>query len=277
MPTNQPILPKQTNVPQNNILVPPPDTTLRDTVRIVDKDNFFLQNPSFLAQRSLSENDSLTLKTQTPKPVQGDFQALPPLYAPPGANTDRIAKDIYKRNTGGEKPVSLSSALAAGAKYLSEKMNKKKQEAVKIDFIPSPEQLAALDFIWDSKKKVTDQQIYAALDTSVRITSEDLNRILAGLARRGILSRKIVSPQNEFTFMTPLGSKGVEMSAKNRKNRIYEYKANIERADMVRFLNAALFQVENGMKRQFTSRKDSLKLVGDLKKMILKITRDKDS
>jgi len=270
----KPSLPKQRPVQQKEKIIIPPDTTSSDTVKTIDKDNFFLQNPSYFAQRFLSDKDSLTVKMQMPKSFNEKLQNLPPLNMLPGAGTDRLEKDIYKRNTGGEKSVPLSSALAAGAKYLADKMKKKKSRVVKINFIPSPEQLAALDFIWNAKKKVTDQEIYASLDSTVRVTSEDMNRILAGLARRGILSRKIVSPQNEFTIMTPLGSQGVEMSAKNRRNRVYEYKANIERADMVRYLNAALYRIEHAMKRRFSSRQDSLKLVQDLKKMILKITRE---
>ncbi|NOY60755.1 MAG: hypothetical protein GXO75_17750 [Calditrichaeota bacterium] len=272
-----PSLPKQRHVQQKEKIIVPPDTTSRDTAKTMDKDDFFLHDPGFFAQRSLRDEDSLTVTKQSLKPFYKNPQNLPPLYMLPGETADRLSKAIYKRNTGGEKPVPLSSALAAGAKYLSDKMKKKKLQAVKINFIPSPQQLAALDFIWDAKKKVTDQEIYASLDSTVRVTSEDMNRILAGLARRGILSRKIVSPQNEFTIMTPLGSQGIEMSAKNRRNRVYEYKANIERADMVRFLNAALYQIETGMKRRFSSRQDSLKLVQGLKKMILKITRDGDS
>ncbi|NIA30339.1 MAG: hypothetical protein GWP06_10560 [Actinobacteria bacterium] len=277
IPQAKHLFPKQGYVQQEEKIIEPPDTTSRDTAKTMNTDDFFLQNPGFLTRRFLSDNDSLTVKTQIPKFLNENLQNLPPLNMLPGASTDRIEKNIYKRNTGGEKPVPLSSALAAGAKYLSDKMKKKKQKIVKINFIPSPEQLAALDFIWDSKKKVTDQEIYASLDSTVRVTSEDMNRILAGLARRGILSRKIISPQNEFTIMTPLGAEGIETSAKNRRNRVYEYKANIERADMVRFLNAALYQIENGMKRQFHSRQDSLKLVQGLKKMILKITHDEGS
>lgn len=268
--------PKQTFIDQGKKVLLPPDTTSRDTVKAMDRDDFFLHDPGFFAQRSLNNTDSLTVTTQSLKPSYKNPQNLPPLNVLPGETTDRLAKDIYKRNTGGEKPVPLSSALAAGAKYLSDKM-KKKKKAVKIDFIPSPEQLAALDFIWNAQKKVTDQEIYASLDSSVRVTSEDMNRILAGLARRGILSRKIVSPQNEFTIMTPLGSQGIEMSAKNRRNRVYEYKANIEREDMVRYLNAALYRIEHGLTRRFSTRHDSLKLVQNLKKMILEITHDEGS
>ena len=74
---------------------------------------FFLQNPGFLTRRFLSDNDSLTVKTQIPKFLNENLQNLPPLNMLPGASTDRIEKNIYKRNTGGEKPVPLSSALAA--------------------------------------------------------------------------------------------------------------------------------------------------------------------
>ena len=142
-----------------------------------------------------------------------------------------------------------------------------------LNFIPTRLQLFAFKTIWETTE-ATDQDIYAGLDSTVKTSAEELNGELSRLEKQGFLTRKIVSPRNEFTILTPVGSKGIEMSPTNRRNRIFEYKIKIEKDQVLRFLNAALYQVENGIKRDFYSTQDSLSLITDLKSKILLFTQD---
>ena len=190
----------------------------------------------------------------------------------PGMGGDRIGRDIYKRNVGQEKSVSLTNALSGGAQLLSKLLPQSKSQPPRMTFVPSKIEVEALNAIW-KQTKATDQQIYASLDSSIKITAEDLNSALTGLMDKGLVTRELVSPRNEFTFQTPVGGVGIEMSAKNRRNRVYSYQSRIDRKEMLQFLNAALYQLESGMKLQFRAYGDSLALVNQLQERILRVAQ----
>ncbi|MBN2001042.1 hypothetical protein JW935_26085 [candidate division KSB1 bacterium] len=137
-----------------------------------------------------------------------------------------------------------------------------------LDFIPTETQVKALDIIFENEE-ITDIGIYAQMDTSFKVTAQDLITALDFLTEKGIVTRKVVSPQNKFRFFILPEEWGIEMSAKNRKNRIYEYQAQIDREQLLNFLNASLYQVDNGMSRFFNSTLDSSSLSNNIKKDIL--------
>lgn len=215
------------------------DTTRHDLTR-----ELILNSGRFLAKQFLLENfksDSSQTLTVKPELILPDSNALPPLS--PWTYGDRIDKDIYKRNLGHEKPMPLSDLLRAGADYLSKRLGKKEKKP-RLKRIPTEAELRALKVVWD-QGAATDEQIYAEMDSSVKITAQQLNAILANLADEGLVSRKIVSPRNEFTIGLPFKDISIEMSELNRKNRIFQYKPRISREEMLQFLNAVLYQIEN--------------------------------
>ena len=109
--------------------------------------------------------------------------------------------------------------------------------------LPTRRELDILEILW-AKENVMDTTIYSCLDITMNITFEDLNKLLAKMAKRGLVSRRIVSPRNEFNMFGVL----IEMSPKNRRNRVYEYRSNVDRDLMRRFVDANLYLI----------RKDSL-------------------
>lgn len=109
--------------------------------------------------------------------------------------------------------------------------------------LPTRRELDILEILW-AKENVMDTTIYSCLDTTMNITFEDLNKLLAKMANRGLVNRRIVSPRNEFNMFGVL----IEMSPTNRRNRVYEYRSNVDRDLMRRFVDANLYLI----------RKDSL-------------------
>lgn len=106
--------------------------------------------------------------------------------------------------------------------------------------IPTRPELEILEIIW-TKEDVMDTTIYSCLDTTLNITMEDLNRLLAKMTNKGFVSRKIVSPRHEFNLFGNL----IEMSPTNRRNRIYEYHSLVNRNLMRTFIDANYFLFRN--------------------------------
>lgn len=133
--------------------------------------------------------------------------------------------------------------------------------------LPSREELDILELLW-IKDDVTDTTIYSCLDTTMNITFELLNRLLEKMTDKDLLSRKIVSPRYEFNAFGLL----IEMSAKNRRNRIYEYHCRVNRETMKKFVdaNAFLFRDDSSIIniKQLRAARDDSTLLRDLDKKI---------
>ncbi len=101
----------------------------------------------------------------------------------------------------------------------------------------------------------------------------DLNQLLAGMSIKGFVSRKIVSPRNEFNAFGVL----IEMSSKNRRNRVYEYHTLVDRELMRSFIdaNAFLFKQDSSIvnhKKLKAARNDST-LLKDLNRKIQRVQK----
>lgn len=123
--------------------------------------------------------------------------------------------------------------------------------------LPTRAELELLELLW-IKDNVQDTTLYSCLDSTMTITMEDLNQLLEGMTRKGLVSRKIVSPRHEFNAFGIL----IEMSAQNRRNRVYEYHALVTRELMRTFIdaNAYLFARDASIvnqKRLAAAQKDS--------------------
>ncbi len=183
----------------------------------------------------------------------------------PGAYTDRAAEEQYRRGTGSQQPVDLTALAAAGVKALGKALGKEKvPPPPRLRKVPSREEMAALCVIW-SREEPTEHDIYRELDADLRLTADDLHQLLDGLVQQGLLEQEIISPRNEFTFMTPLGGKGIEMSRLNALNRVYRYRSRIDQEHMMRFLQAAQYYVSA------TSRPDSAALTSQIRGHIQKL------
>ncbi|HOC88292.1 MAG TPA: hypothetical protein PKI90_02000 [bacterium] len=182
------------------------------------------------------------------------------LSGQPGAYPDRAAEEQYRRGTGGyQQPIDLMALAAKGVQALEKAIGKDKiPPPPRLRRVPTREELAALCVIW-ARAEPTETDIYRDLDTEIKLTADDLHSVLDGLVRQGLLEQEIVSPRQEFTFMTPLGGKGVEMKRLNLLNREYRYRSRIDQEHMMRFLQAAHYYVSA------TSRPDSAALTSQIR------------
>ncbi|MBC8184675.1 hypothetical protein H8E88_26570 [candidate division KSB1 bacterium] len=138
--------------------------------------------------------------------------------------------------------------------------------------IPTRNELDILEILW-AKENVMDTTIYSCLDTLMNVTFMDLNRLMAGMSKKSLVSRRIVSPRNEFNLFGVL----IEMSPTNRRNRIYEYRSNVDRDLMRTFVdaNAYLFSEDSSivnLKQLRAARKDS----GLLRDLNVKLNQPRD-
>lgn len=123
--------------------------------------------------------------------------------------------------------------------------------------LPTRQELDILELLW-TKEDVTDLTLYSCLDTTMNITMADLNKLLGLMERKNLVSRKIVSPRNEFNAFGIL----IEMSPQNLRNRIYEYHSNVSEDVMKTFIDANAYLVKEdssivNLKRLYAARKDS--------------------
>ncbi len=248
------------------------DSTTNDSVKKFDRTSFFVNSPSIMFKQPLDslETDSLdTLLVKHLAPAMPNLLDSTYWKVEPGLFSDRVERDIYQKNMGHAPAVPLGQALGEGAKYLSDLFNKHDDDRpVRMTFIPTKVELEILKAIWD-QTSVTDIEIYAAMDTSIRITAVDMNHALEHLENKGLVKRELVSPQHLFTF--PLGQ--VEMSRKNRRNRVYLYKANIAADEVIRYLQAILYEAEHGAVQAEDSSQASH--IESLKKKVMQLLQSK--
>ena len=200
------------------------------TVRsIVLKPRTNLPKPSMPQLPILSEKES-NLNFD----VRSHYQATHPEEA---SNFDAMHRpDYYKYQTPYRQPVIKPNVpitpLEVPEKpfYQSLPLNKY--------VLPTREEAEILEILW-AKENVMDTTIYSSLDTTMIITFEDLNKLLDRMTAKGLVSRRIVSPRNEFNMFGVL----IEMSAKNRRNRVYEYRSNVDRELMKKFVDANAYLV----------------------------------
>ena len=123
--------------------------------------------------------------------------------------------------------------------------------------LPTRQELDILELLW-AKDDVTDTTLYSSLDTTMNVTFLQLRQILQGMEDKKLVSRKIVSPRNEFNIYGIM----IEMSMKNRRNRIFEYHSRVDEDMMRRFIdaNAYMFKSDSSivdLKQLRAARKDS--------------------
>ncbi len=215
-----------------------------------------------LLQKPVADSSRRSLMAMDPKRVGSNLEPLV------GSKYDGLAersRESHSRTPA--KPIPLSDLGMAVARQLKPKPPK--QPAV-MRFVPSHNELAVLKVIWE-KGSITDQEIYARLDTSIKLTAVDVNALLKGLEAKGVLTSELISPRDELTFNTPLGGVAVEKSAQNRRNRVYRYQSRIDRKHMIRYLQAKLDQARNRNYSSTTSRRDSAAVIAGLQKKILQV------
>jgi hypothetical protein len=182
----------------------------------------------------------------------------------PGAYVDRAAEEQYRGSGRNPQPANLLALAAQGLQALEKKLNKKAEPPPRLHKLPTREEMAALVVIY-AKGEPTEHDIYAGIGNEIKLTADDLHAVLEGLVQQGILTQEIISPQNQFTFVTPFGSQGVELSRSNIRNRVYRYRSCIDQGHMMRFLQAAHYYVGT------TARSDTAMLRREIRAKILQL------
>lgn len=158
------------------------------------------------------------------------------------AGVDLIDNQVRQRSTGNAPTFSLGALLSQGVNAAVGKSGAKRQRRLQI--IPSENEVRILKTLW-AEKRATGAEVYRHLD-SVRVTAAGLEDILTEMTTRGLLTRRQVSPRNEFTIATPFGAIPIEMSTLNRKNRAYVYEPTMSADEIWSYLDASLFNLQSG-------------------------------
>ena len=175
-------------------------------------------------------------------------------------------QDFAKRAHGGYSDFRLDPGLLL-SQYGEKREWERGSHQFHNDFIPSTLQLQTLNFLWN-QPLATQKEIYASLDSVVSITAEQLDWQLERMVTLGLVERKMISPQNLFTIGLPLHAFQVEMSAENRRNRVYLYRSSVEKQQILQQLLARSNQIgEEGIdpsgERQRLTEKIKLLLFSD--------------
>ncbi|MFQ5604511.1 MAG: BlaI/MecI/CopY family transcriptional regulator [bacterium] len=113
------------------------------------------------------------------------------------------------------------------------KSSRKKRSLAEMP-LPSDLEIEILKVLW-VQPIASSSDIYAQLDSTLPLTSEDLNKILEQMAERGFLDRKKVSPSHEFNLF---GIAQIELSSKNRKNKLYLYWPLVPKKELITYLDS---------------------------------------
>ncbi len=192
-------------------------------------------------QRIALDHFSVTLRrSETDSyPKWKKHPPLPPLQPIPGRGPyDPIERVLEKQHPGTQSPAPLTNLLAKGITALGGWLTPAATPDIR--FIPSPAEMNVMRLLWQ-EGALTQDDLYAALDSSIEITAQDFQQVLQRLCDRHILTKTQLSPRFEFTLLTPVGAKGIEMSSMNRKNRVFRYSLQVPKKDMIRNFNRFLY------------------------------------
>ncbi len=137
---------------------------------------------------------------------------------------DPMADAIYEHGTGG---VSLRASQTPVTD------RPEKVYSVQLDFMPDPVHMMIMANLFD-QGTAHQNNIYASLPDSVRITAEKLDESLEFLYKKGLLTRKKISAEHKIiALFFP-----IEMSQKNRKNPLYLYRPAVDKTTLKIYLNS---------------------------------------
>lgn len=162
-------------------------------------------------------------------PPVGDLHALP--------SRDRAGEELSKRATGHGGLADLASLL----RKIGIGRTPTASGPVRITREPTVQELHVLRELWATTTS-TPPDLYRQLDPAVVPTAERLNQLLDEMTERGLLRRRLVSPQDLLTVTTPFGSIEVERNQLNGRNRIYQYWPAVSREEVLHHLQGALLR-----------------------------------
>jgi predicted transcriptional regulator len=160
----------------------------------------------------------------------------------------RLLDEVQHHDFVGEKlrqdQVNLGPVLDFGkairaANEYAKKDKVKKKPKIKDLPLPTLLEVDVLGMLW-ANGPATGPELFAKLDSSILVTmtADMFWQAMHRMAKRGFVSEKIVSPQLAMNFAIGPVAVPVEMSSKNRKNRVYEYEPLVDEDEMFSYLVA---------------------------------------
>ncbi len=146
---------------------------------------------------------------------------------------DYVGDELRKRDLGAEIPVVDFGKIIQSVTKLFK--SKRKVPQIKNMPLPTPLELEIMTVLWE-EKRATGPDLYASIDTTMlkHVTAEMFWRELRSMAKKGFVSEKMVSPQHIFTVL----GFPIEVSGKNRRNRVYQYQTLVDEEDLMAYIGA---------------------------------------
>lgn len=179
---------------------------------------------------SVHDDTSLTFQLRA-KPNASLYLTPEELHKIPQVGPDPFGEEWRRRISDTPRTVPLNQFLQGIAESLNKPNPRLSDGSLPI---PTNLEIDILKVIWE-KTAATSSDIYAQLDTSWKITSEDVAVILDDMASRGFLDNKKISPSHEFSLF---GIAGIETSSLNRKNKVFVYWPVVPKDKLITYLDA---------------------------------------
>ena len=168
-----------------------------------------------------------------------DMSARPPY--------DRIERELWQRNLNSSPVLDFGSVVRSFAPGATGGRARKPPRARPEDLpLPTETEIGVLTVLWESGPR-TGLELYAALDSSLLadLTAETFWEQMHRMANRGFVHERLISPQNTITIAIGPVSFPLEMSRKNRRNRLYAYEPLVDRDELLRYLQARAWLAEH--------------------------------
>ncbi len=185
---------------------------------------------------TITQNQSLLDLSRSLREDQSYKQAAP-------IDRDEIARRLGINYADGNQTLDFGSILRGLLNKAYRKLSGRPKRITDLP-IPTPLQMDVLKVLWE-KGRATGPEIYKSLPKETVITADMLWRELHRMASNGFLEEKIISPQNTMTIMTPVGGIPVEMSGKNRRNRVYAYTPKVDRETMLHYIDSRRYLISD--------------------------------
>ncbi|NOZ57287.1 MAG: hypothetical protein GXO73_10935 [Calditrichaeota bacterium] len=163
-------------------------------------------------------------------------------WVPPAVGTtkyyDRVAQDLRKRDLDLGNTLDFGAVARQAFDLLAPKKKPRRKRAAELP-LPTEEEVTVLNILWTSGPS-TSVELYANLDSATLAvtTAENFWRKLHRMAKRGFVYERLVSPQQLMLIGIGPFAVPVEMSAKNRRNRIYRYEPLVDRETLLTLLQS---------------------------------------
>jgi len=185
--------------------------------------------------QQLTAGDSSTLsfilKTQEPDLFSLSNEDLQELHQ---SGRDQWSRELMHRYID-IPPVLPLTGIFSGLRDAIKSLTRPKHTRLRA--IPTETEIDILKILW-SDGILTGSALYAQLDSTLPVTAEDVQAVLADMTDKGLLHRQRISPLHTFSLFgvaeIPVGPG----PWRNEKNRIYLYWPTVTRDKLITYLES---------------------------------------